>query len=59
MEEVIFYGKYFLRICPLTCRDSLFPTKSCNMKVDGPVILTIWNGPSHIRWNFECLPFSS
>jgi len=48
IKEIIFYGKYFFRICPLIDKDSLFPAKSCNMKVDGPMSSTIWNGPSHI-----------
>ena len=56
---MISYGKYFLRIYPLTGKDSLFLVKSCNIKVDGPMISTIWKGPSHIRWNFVSFPFSS
>lgn len=55
---MISYGKYFLRIFLLTGKDSLFPVKSCNIKVDGPMIFAIWKGPSHIHWNFVCFPFS-
>jgi len=57
-RRMISYGKYFLRIFPLTGKDSIFPVKSYNIKVDGPMISAIWKGPSHIRWNFVCLPFS-
>ena len=32
-----FYGKYILRICPFTGRESLLPVKSYNTKVDGPM----------------------
>ena len=56
-RRMISCGKYFLRICPLTCKDSLFLVKSYNIKVDGPMISTIWKGPSHIHWNFVCLHF--
>ena len=29
------------------------------MNVDEPIFSMIWNGPSHIFWNFVCLPLSS
>ena len=58
-RRMISYGKCFMRICPLTGKDSLFPVKSCNIKVDGPMTSAIWKGPSHIHWNFICFPFSS
>lgn len=46
---MISYGKYFLRICLLTSKESLFPVKSYNIKVDRPMTSMIWKGPSHIR----------
>ena len=41
IEEIIFKGKYFFKIYPLTGRDSLLPDKICNRKVDGPICSTI------------------
>jgi len=40
-RRIIFYGIYILRICPLTGRESLLPTKSCKTNVDGPMASTI------------------
>lgn len=48
-RRMISYGKYFLSIFPLTGKESLFLVKSCNIKVDGPMISAIWKGPSHIH----------
>ena len=36
-RRMIFYGKYILRICPFTGKESLLPSKSCNTNVDGPM----------------------
>ena len=33
--------KKFFKIRPLTGRESLFPDKSCNMKVEGPIFSLI------------------
>ena len=41
-RRMISYGKYLLRIFLLTGKDSLFPVKSYNIKVYGPMISAIW-----------------
>jgi len=41
IEEVIFYEKYFFKICPLIGRESFLNDKSYSKKVDGMIYSAI------------------